>query len=139
MANLTLKPDVLLEEQEQADLVDKIDRNLHIYPLLTWIFHIPNGGWRGKIAGLRMKRQGVRRGVPDLFLPIPRGGYFGLWIEMKRTNASPSDTSDAQRDWHELLREQGYCVYICKGCLRAWRVLVWYMSLPPTRGLSSLE
>ena len=86
-----------------------------------------------------MKRQGVRRGVPDLFLPIPRGGYFGLWIEMKRTNASPSDTSDAQRDWHELLREQGYCVYICKGCLRAWRVLVWYMSLPPTRGLSSLE
>ena len=139
MANLTLKPDVLLEEQEQADLIDKIDRNLHLYPLLAWLFHIPNGGWRGMRAGRKMKQQGVRKGVPDLALHVARGGYHALFIEMKRAKSVPSDVSVEQRDWHAYLRNAGYYVHVCKGCAHAWRVLVWYMGLPPTIGLSGLE
>jgi hypothetical protein len=139
VANLTLVPDPLLEDQEQADLIDKIERQSERFPLLKWLFHVPNGGWRGMRAGRKMKQQGVRPGVPDLVLAIPRGGYFGLWIEMKRQKSVPSDVSAEQRDWHEFLRAQGYCVWVCKGCAHAWRVLVWYMGLPPTIGLSFID
>jgi len=31
----------------------------------------------------RLKSQGVVPGIPDLHLPIARGEYIGLWIEMK--------------------------------------------------------
>lgn len=138
-STLNLKLQILSEEQEQADLIDKIERNLHLYPALEWVYHVPNGGWRGKIAGMRMKRAGVRPGVPDLALDIARGGYYGLRIELKKSNASPSDTRAEQRKWHAYLREQGYAVYVCKGCAPAWKVLVWYLSLPPTLALCCID
>ena len=136
---LNLVEDVLSEEQEQADLLYKCDQNLHQYPLLKWLYHVPNGGWRGQRAGLRLKRAGVKPGVPDLQLDIGRGGYLGLRLEMKKSNASPSDVSPEQRAWHTFLREQGYCVAVCKGCKVAWTILTWYLSLRPTRVVSDAE
>lgn len=43
------------------------------------IFAVPNGGHRGKVTAMRLKAEGVTRGVPDLYIPEWR-----LWIEMKR-------------------------------------------------------
>lgn len=44
---------------------------------------IPNGGQRDKIAGARLKREGVNPGTPDFFLAIPRHDCHGVFIEMK--------------------------------------------------------
>ncbi len=43
------------------------------------IFAVPNGGRRGKAEAARLKKEGVTRGIPDLFIP-----EWSLWVEMKR-------------------------------------------------------
>lgn len=54
------------------------------YPELALLYHIPNGGSRRKSEAGRFKAEGVKAGVPDLFLPAARGNFHGLYIEMKR-------------------------------------------------------
>ena len=47
------------------------------------LFAIPNGGARNAITGANLKREGVRAGVWDLRLEVPRNGFNGMYIEMK--------------------------------------------------------
>lgn len=54
------------------------------YPELKLLYHVPNGGSRKKSEAGRFKAEGVKAGVPDLCLPVARGGYHGLYIELKR-------------------------------------------------------
>jgi hypothetical protein len=55
----------------------------------------------------------LKAGVPDLFLAIPRGGYSGMFIEMKRITGGI--VSEAQKEWHRRLTENGYKVVVCRG------------------------
>lgn len=80
------------------------------YPELDLIFAIPNGGVRDAVTGFRMKREGVRAGVPDLFLPAPREPFHGIFIEMK---AKGGRASQPQRDMMLALSAQGYKVVMC--------------------------
>ena len=82
------------------------------------LFAIPNGAvlagnsQRRAIQMSNLKANGLRVGVPDLMLAVPRGGFNGLFVEMKRVGGK---TSDAQLEYHALLREQGYAVRVCTG------------------------
>lgn len=96
------------------------------YPDLKYLFHIPNGGRRDVVEAKHLQESGVRRGVPDLFLPVPRGEYHGLWIEMKTETGR---TRPEQDWWIENLMELGYAVEVCHGWTSATRVLEWYLSL----------
>jgi hypothetical protein len=53
------------------------------HPRLDTIFAIPNGGYRTKSTAGRLKAEGVRSGVWDIFVPVQMGQHCGLWIEMK--------------------------------------------------------
>lgn len=87
---------------------------------------IPNGGSRDQIEAKRLKEQGVKPGVPDLCLPVARGQYHGLYIEMK-TEAGKD--SPEQIWWREQLTAQGYFSTVCHGWESAVRVLEWYLGL----------
>lgn len=68
-----------------------------IAPLL---YAVPNGGSRYKLEAVKMKREGVTAGVPDLHLEVPSadGMYSSLYIEMK----TPVGTvQKSQREWAE--------------------------------------
>lgn len=95
-----------------------------IYSELALLYHVPNGGKRSKSEAARLKREGVKAGVPDLVLPVPRGVYHGLYIEMK---TDIGKTSKEQDEWLEALREQGYYATDCHGAKSAIRVLEWYL------------
>lgn len=94
------------------------------YPELRWLFHVPNGGRRGKAEAGKLKASGVRAGVPDLFLPVPRGGFCGLWIEMK---ANDEDVRKEQQLWHDWLRSQQYAVATCWDANQAIQTLEEYL------------
>lgn len=55
------------------------------------LFAVPNGGSRHKIEAANMKRQGVRRGVADVILLIPKKGYSSLCLEFKTKKGVQSD------------------------------------------------
>jgi len=63
------------------------------YPKKT-IFAIPNGGKRNVIEAVNFKRMGVLKGVPDLFIPHPKKGYNGYFIELKTSKGKTSKEQD---------------------------------------------
>ena len=81
------------------------------------IFHIPNGGARGAATALRLKNEGVIKGVPDLFIPS-----MMLWIEMK--TAYGGKVSQEQKDWIEYLRNHGYTAEVANGCEAAKEIVL---------------
>lgn len=91
------------------------------------LFAIPNGGQRNIITAKRMKDEGVRAGIPDLFLAVPRGKFHGLFVEMKKTRGGV--VSDAQKACMQMLSENGYCVTVCHGFMDAQEAVKGYLSL----------
>ena len=69
------------EGQEQATLFNWARMMEGMYPELRLMFHVPNGGGRSKAEAGRFKMEGVKAGVPDIFLPVPRGNYHGIPAE----------------------------------------------------------
>ena len=102
------------ETQEQIALIDWAAVMQGRYAELALLFHIPNEGKRSYQAGGQMRRMGLKRGVPDLCLPVARGGWHGLFIEMKSAKGRPTPE---QREWCKALQEQGYAAIIAHG----WR------------------
>lgn len=77
------------------------------------LFAIPNGGFRHISVAMKLKQEGVRAGVPDLFLALPCGNYHGLFIEMKK--AKGGRVSDSQNAVMTSLVRQGYACAVCHG------------------------
>lgn len=121
-----------IEGEEQAELIQRFRAEFpDVGPLLI---HVPNGGYRkNAFEGYRLKSQGVRAGVSDLFLPVARGGFFGLWIEFKAAPPNDAAVSEKQQEWVGLMRAQGYAAHICLGVAAAMSVLRDYLALPPTK------
>ena len=100
------------------------------YPDLKWLFAIPNGGVRDKITANKLKATGVKAGVPDIFLPIRRNHFAGLFIELKRPATSGKKQgrlSNEQKEWREALLSQGYGVYVAYGWEDARDTLLAYL------------
>lgn len=95
------------------------------HPELFRLFHVPNGGSRGPAEAGRFKAMGVKPGVPDVFLDVPRGGFHGLRIEMKRRRGGV--LSDAQADWIDYYNHIGYRAVVCYGWNEAREAIEAYL------------
>lgn len=87
-------------------------QNAEVVNLSDFIIAIPNGGKRSLTEGLKFKREGVKKGVSDLFLACPQPinrqdglWKYGLWIEVKRKNGK---LSKEQKLWFERMKIAGY-------------------------------
>ena len=114
------------EAQEQSDLIEWAEScaRLKIHPELKLLHAIPNGGSRDIREAKNLKRQGVKAGVPDLCLPVPKGTYHGLYIEMKVGKNKPSAK---QKEWLAALGGNGYAVCVCYGAAEARRYIEKYL------------
>ncbi len=72
-----------------------------------------------------MKEEGVKRGVPDVWLPVARGGWHGLVIELKADEAKRA--SKEQKEWLSKLTEQGYRAVLCAGMEMAKGEIMQYL------------
>ena len=117
------------EAQEQTALFQWAEMMQGRIPELALCFAIPNGGSRHPIEALHLKQQGVLPGVPDIMLPVMRGGYGGLFIEMKRRKGGR--VSVDQQRMILALRAQGYRVEVCRGWEEARDTICEYLRGEP--------
>jgi len=99
---------------------------------LTFMFAIPNGGKRDALTGAMMKAEGVKRGAPDVMLPVTGLAKAGLFLEFKKPSAKPKKTGaggvrEEQSDYHTFLRSQHYRVEVVYSWIEAANVVMEYM------------
>lgn len=114
-----------VEAAEQTALFRWAAYSTGRYPELATLFHIPNGGSRDYREAHNLRLQGVKRGVPDIFLPAARKGFHGLFIELKRTKGGK--VSEDQRAWLDALTRQGYRAVVCYGFEEAQHEIESYL------------
>ncbi|HEJ7137509.1 TPA: VRR-NUC domain-containing protein [Serratia marcescens] len=113
------------ELEELAALIEWADKTvIDGIRIGDYLIHIPNEGKRGPKAARDAKRLGVRAGVPDLFLALPRGGYAGMWIEMKSTRGT---VNCQQLKWLTRLAAVAYKTSICKRLTDAKMIIERYI------------
>lgn len=137
-----MKPEQLAKDSEssqQQALFCWAALQLNRFPELEWLHHIPNGGARGDnersnmIRGAKLKAEGVKEGVPDVFLPVARGGYHGLYIEMKKPDLRPKrqgssgGLSQRQLDFKAFAHNQGYGWVVCYDWEEASKIIEQYL------------
>ena len=130
---------VYSEHAEQAELLrwSREAAVLAKYPEVEWLFAVPNGAKlpytgtgrsrRCKQAGI-LKQEGLKAGVPDLVLPVARGQYHCLFIELKR-NSSRARVSDDQAKWIWALRALGHKAVVRFGWESARNTIIDYLEL----------
>ena len=96
------------------------------HPELSVIYANPNGGLRDIGTAIKLKAEGVKKGVPDLFLPLAKKGYHGLFIELKTETGR---ASKEQKEWIEKLSANGYHAAICVGYKSAIELLKDYAGI----------
>ena len=88
------------------------------------VFAVPNGGSRHKIEAANMKRQGVKRGVADVILQIPKKGYASLCLEFK---TSTGKQSAEQKEYQRQVEMAGSKYVIVRSVEQAIRELQQYL------------
>lgn len=112
------------ESGHQEAIIQWCQYRYGTYPELELLYHVPNGGKRDQKTAAALKRQGVKAGVPDLVLPVARGGFHGLYIELK---APGGNLQKNQREFMNKLQKQGYLAKKCVG----WQETVELLSNYP--------
>lgn len=95
-------------------------RDLHPY-----IFAIPNGELRSKAVAIRLKKEGLKAGVSDIFLAKPTNKYHGLWMEFK---AAKNKLSPVQEEFMNNMLSQGYECAVVRSLEEALIVLEKYLN-----------
>ena len=121
-----------LESEEQQALFAWARLQERTYPELALLVHVPNGGLRNMPEAVRFKAEGVRKGFPDIMLPVARGGFHALAIELKRIRGGR--VLPEQREWIDALTGQGWRSVVCRGADEARDEIEAYLAGKVVRG-----
>lgn len=117
--------DGVTEHDLQVSIMAEVALRANQDPRWGLCFAIPNGGHRNKATAGKLKAEGVKAGVPDLFLPVARHGYHGLFVELKVQGRKPFRE---QSDLIVRLMDQGYCCEIVwDSADEVIQLLLWYL------------
>lgn len=113
------------EHAMQCAVIAKCQERAQTNPLYELIYAIPNGGYRGKSQGGKLKAEGVKAGMPDLHLPVARHGRHSLYLELKFGDGK---LSKEQQWWIRRLRVEGHCVEVVWDSPdEVMKILDWYL------------
>ncbi len=122
--NISKKP--RSEETEQIEFMHWAKLQEEQYPELRWMFHVPNGGKRNRWEAVALKQMGVKSGVSDLMMLVPRGKYSGLIIEMKY---GTNTLTEEQKAFLHFQMNNGYCCVVCYSSALAKDLVRTYLAL----------
>jgi hypothetical protein len=128
------KRPVQREEREQIALFDWA--RLQFMPaapdiqpgakIADYLYAIPNGGRRNPREAARLKQAGLKPGVSDICLPVARGGYNGLWIELK---TGKNTLTPEQALWLRRMSHAGFLALMCRGWVNAKDAIEDYLEI----------
>jgi hypothetical protein len=122
------------EYDVQKGLFEWAERVQDRHPELKLLNGSLNGVRLSIGAAKKAKRIGMKKGFPDVQLPVPRGGYHGLFIELKprfrgiALKKKPYPTPE-QKEWLEQLAARGYSAHCCRGLDEAIACILNYLHL----------
>ncbi|HCU07170.1 MAG TPA: hypothetical protein DIC42_06315 [Holosporales bacterium] len=90
----------------------------------TLIFAIPNGAHTTAKNRVRLSKEGLLAGVPDLAIMEPRKGFHGLFIELKTDDGV---VSAAQNDVMKQLHQRNYLCYVARHHDSAIKIIEDYL------------
>lgn len=109
------------------------------YPMLRWLHAIPNGGLRSARTGAKMKATGARKGVWDVYLPVPLHDFHtgavttGLYVEMKKPGTGR--LTKEQKEYKVHLDFYGFETAVCFTWEEARDVILAYLARIPVQQL----
>lgn len=112
------------EHDLQCSIVQWASIHERQYPELKWLYAIPNGSYKSAKSAKEFQEEGLKSGVPDLCLPIPRGGYGALYIELKSPTGKLSEN---QRKWLQGLMDVGNLCLEARTYERVTQVILDYL------------
>lgn len=83
---------------------------VRVYPALRLLRGSMNGVHLSKAQAGKAKAAGVLKGEHDITLPVSRGGFVGLSVELKAGNNKPTKE---QLDYGTMLEAEGWYVSYC--------------------------
>lgn len=113
-----------LEHKDQVALISWAEWQLSKYPELEMLYALPNAGKRSPVMGKMMKAEGMRKGILDLNLDVPKRGYHGWRGELKIGKNKPTDE---QYEWIEKYRKWGYFADWFTGWEAMKESILWYL------------
>lgn len=99
---------------------------LRVKKLDNYIFHIANERKTSAYGGSILKRMGVKPGVSDIFVAIPRKPYHGMFLEVKAGKNKPTNL---QENFIKNMGEQGYYAIWCLGAKASIEAIEAYLLL----------
>lgn len=124
-----------LESAHQAQVIEwakwAYKANPARYPNLDLLHCSLNGVKLSQTQAKIAKGQGMLSGVPDLFLPVPKNGFHGLYIEMK------SEKGRVTENQHWFLSKTdglGYKSVVCYSAKEAISAIQAYYGQETTKG-----
>ena len=113
------------EDSELISFFDYVRLRENQDARLKTIYHIANERKSSPQAGARMKRKGVRRGIPDVCVPIATKEYSGLYLEFK---VKPNKLTKEQKEMCFRLIGQGCSVKVVWSASEAIKILEEYLA-----------
>lgn len=114
-------------KHEEADIQTEFFKQVPVFfPKLPekLLFAVPNGGSRNKIEAANMKRQGVKPGVSDVILLVPKKGFASLLLEFKTDKGKQSDE---QKEFQRQAEHCGSKYVVVRSAQRAIKVMQEYL------------
>lgn len=68
-------------------------------------FAIPNGGLRHRLVAIKLKMEGAKAGVADMFWMVSNENWKGLFVEVK---IDKGKQSQSQKDFEAVAMNHGY-------------------------------
>ncbi len=123
-----LSPPIPKEQIEQEALFQWAKAMERTDPRLRLLNSSQNGMRASSLyQAVAAKKAGMKKGFPDVSLPVPSGCWHGLFIEMKRAGGVPSDVSAEQREWLAMLEAHGNKTAVAFGWEMAKKIILEYL------------
>jgi hypothetical protein len=115
------------EYTEQVKVFDWAKRNENMHSELRLLNASLNGVKLTIGQAVKTKASGMKAGYPDMFLPVARNGYHGLYIELKEEEGDRVQPD--QQWWKQELMAQGYLSLICYGSYETIDIIKNYLDM----------